>query len=240
MNISFKIADTFATNLYILGLATGSESFAPLSFSDRKLIQNQIVGRVPTGFSLGKNYQKAKIIKSKILLGEKSELLKEIQNKVNEIEFQNIDLTKAKSLQKDLELQYEKSTKQIEYYFNSKLIDSGIPITVFIMPMIGEMAESLGRIMVVGDGFTKKIAFPILLEEIIHSLLDDNIVDDITSDLELANLEHLNKEEIATGFLLYQLLVTLNYSKNVINSVVFDWHGGERASFVRQLIARYF
>jgi len=236
MNISFKIASDFAIKLYISGLASGSKSFAPLSFSDREYFRNQIIGKIPDIFSLGNNYDDAKKIKSEILLGRITDFLGEEQEKVDNVELKNIDLKNANSLQNDLELSFKKSAKQIEDYFSSKSIDSGISITVFIMPMTGELAEALDGIIVVGDGFSKDIAFPILLEEIIHCLLDNNTVDDIVSSLELIDSAQLIKEEIIAGFLLYELLIKLNYSKDIIDSVVFDWHGGDRAPFVKKLI----
>ena len=105
---------------------------------------------------------------------------------------------------------------------------------VYIVPGLGERAESLGSVMVIGDAFKKNVAFPVLLEEALHGLFASG---PITSEkYAIKTKDEALREEVLIGYLLHQLLTFIHYNKEVSDSVVFGWQNGRRKKLVEALL----
>jgi len=137
---------------------------------------------------------------------------------------------KAKKLRDQLKLKLNFLLSKIKEEFNFS------QITVYIIPKLGENAESLGNILVLGDGFKSNIAIGVILEELVHSSLK-NKQPKLFSRILPRRLSDELKEEAVVGYYLYKILTRYKIlGEKDADSLVFGWQNGRRAKFVRQLM----
>lgn len=142
-------------------------------------------------------------------------------------------LSRSISLQKKL----ESRIRAYEPAITSSLEELGLMVSlskicIYVMPGIGENAESLGNVLVIGDSFQVYVALGTIIEELLHSLLRKH-----TKSIKLPfKAEKDLCEEILTGFYLFKVLKKLKISTQVINSLVFDWQNGRRRKGVEYLL----
>ncbi len=84
-----------------------------------------------------------------------------------------------------------------------------------------------------GEGFNEGVALAVLIEEVLHSIVQKKTRSNHKSTLKSAGYQ----EEVGIGYLLYKILTSINYDKLIIDSVVFGWQDGKRSKGVYKLLA---
>lgn len=143
--------------------------------------------------------------------------------------------SRSRELQKKLSIVLKKHTpilkkylKQLGLYFKPQRF------TIYILPKVGENAESLHNFLVLGDGFKVSIAIGIIIEELLHSLIKGKGL--IFTNLTKKMPEEL-REEAIVGYYLHKILSKLKImSKKDQYSLVFGWGGGMRKNLVKKLL----
>lgn len=225
MIFKINIANAIAQKLYLAGLVLASPAFPPLDEKTRNIIASRIF--IPTGYKLliPNDYSRAKKIKKQILISGKDCL------GLDDIEVKQFPQTNALILKDGLEILLDKHHSSIAGYLSeqSNIINSDYD--VFIIAGIGELGESLGNILVIGDQFDSKVGFLVILEEVLHSILSIPNKE----SLGMSNVEDNLYIESYIGANLLKLTELLEYDIDIVNSVIYDWQGGRRKELVQYL-----
>jgi hypothetical protein len=225
LKIIFKVGSNQASKLYLAGSLLRHRLFLPISEKDIKQIRKLVLIDSKINFP-GADYSKFIPFKIGVLVGKRNILSRQLRQIRLSI---NFNRNKAKKLVKDLRRLYAVHSEKIGLWLTEQKFLSDKEFTVWIISGLGENAESLGDVMVIGDGFRSKYVFPVMLEELLHGVYKYN-------KRKIIKMIGKQDEEVVVGYLLYQILNYLNYDKKISKSMVFDWHGGNRASKVRKLI----
>lgn len=242
MKISIKVANDLATKLYLIGQATNHGSFAPSNKRGKQKITNFLKRRnLP---SIPSNYEFFSEFKISILENRRVVLLNffdEIKNKIESIQLiPLVNKKKSTKLLKYLRKEFLSHENKI-LLFLKNLDCKSVPVfSVYIMSLPVELAESLGSHIVISSEFDPKIAFAVLLEEVIHGLISLDYLD--ISNIPELKSESVNgyDDESVVGFLLYNILTFIDYDKKIRDSVVFGWNDGKRKKSVTNLLRKIY
>jgi len=238
MNVKIKIANTKAQRLYLLGVVSGHGSFPPASAKERQVLQKRLGRRTPQ--KLPSSYDTFIALKESLLFQriEFREIVRGTEAVLTPKAISIFSEQKALRLQKSLRILFIRHAERIDSFFRAQGI-SMRPLTVFILPGFGERGEALSKSVVIGDTMNSSVAMAIALEELLHIGVHSwqkrhTILNRLQiSDEKLA-------DEALVGALLCMLLRELKYSKKLVDSVVFGWHGGERRRFVEKIITKQY
>lgn len=143
-------------------------------------------------------------------------------------------LKTSQKLQRNLSALWKKNRHAIATIVKQLGLPSNFQaVTVYVIPKIGESAEALGNILVLGDSFSPTIALGVLIEEYLHTVIKRPFKHKYLPNYLSEGL----KEEIIVGYYLCLVLSKLKeVSSKDRDSLVFGWRNGRRARYVRKLI----
>lgn len=236
MKLYFSVASKKATAFYLLGLALNHGSFPPTTKKERETISRVIKNKRLPLYIVPSSYELYGSLKASIL-NNKSTLLdtvfKKTVKRLDDAEIRGVTQHRAYVLQKDLRLLYDKYKGGISLFFKHQKVRQDIEFHVYVVSGFGERAESLTDAIVIGDAFHKKIAFAVLMEEILHALFKRGFIKmAVSPKTKNKNLW----EEAVVGAMLFRLLASIGYDKQVSESVVFGWQNGKRKKLVEALL----
>ncbi|MBI1754975.1 hypothetical protein HY250_03570 [Candidatus Azambacteria bacterium] len=236
MKLHFSVASKKATAFYLLGLALNHGSFPSTTAKERKMFSKTSKNKRLPPYIVPSSYQLYGSLKASILSG-KSTLLDSIFKKtfkqLNGVEIRGVTRHKANVLQKSLRILYDTYREKISLFFKCQKVRQDIEFHVYVLPDFGERAESLPNAIVIGDAFHKKIAFAVVMEEFLHALYGRGFIKmAVSPKTKDKNLW----EEAVVGTILFQLLASIGYDKNVSKSIVFGWQSGKREKLVEKLL----
>lgn len=237
MRLHFKVAGKQAVKLYLTGVTTGHRAFAAATQSQRQRYRRLLHGKIPAQLSLPADYRKARLVKRSLLVGgDDQQSSHRLNAELARISFVSpLNYRKAAALKKQLVKYSNDSSKVINDFFTTHQIVLPSVTTVYLVAGLGEQAEALDNLVVLGDGFPPRVAFAVMLEELLHTLIPQKFIFRFESVVSTT----VPVEEVVVGALLHRLLQQLNWPKAVIDSVVFGWRGGARAAAVRKLLKQY-
>ncbi len=128
---------------------------------------------------------------------------------------------------------YSAITTYLRDYTSAKLLAT---YEVYVVPGLSEQGEALPHALVVGANTPVRVAFGIMLEELLHAVIrppKPSIFGIRPKPTQIKNYA-FNEAYIAAH--LFRLLNALKYPVRLRDSLVFDWQDGKRKTLVRRIL----
>ena len=233
INLTIKPASEEAVKLFHCGNATFPERFSYATKREQATIARSLKGFDAQFFRRRFDRADLDALKQDILLGHISDRGKSTRRELTKITMNGVHAARARTLSVALMKLWQKQKKAVMYYLRTVLTRTGmLSYTAIIMPGVGESSNIVRGALVIGADAPKSVAFGILLEELLHGVL--NIP--ARKKFGMTSVSDWLYNEAYTGAHLYRLLTTLKYSPKIRDSLVFGWQGGKRTKLVNNIL----
>lgn len=224
-----------ALKLYLCGNLVYPERFSHASKKDRQRFAALLVGIDKKIFHNLLGGDNLDLLKQDILRNTKNARSKKLRQELARVVIGRISMERAQRLAHELSREWKQRQGIVMDYLRSLPIHRrAVSYTAFTMPAVGEASNVVGNVLVIGVDAPRKIAFGLLLEELLHAAL----IAPPKKSFGMSQVSDWLFNEAYTGAHLYRLLGHLGYSQKMKDSLVFGWWNGKRTKLVRKILAK--